>query len=108
MIYDPSQERGVRKKFLPEPNPTKIDVPISSSFQFMQAKAKELYFAEYETKAEDLILSDSSGIPMQISSRDTWTVSDFYESHSYQPSKYKLYFMLDMKVCIVIYLLHVV
>ena len=53
----------------------------------------------YRSIVQDLIPSDSSGIHMQISSRDTWTVSDFYESHLYQPRNYKLYdFMLDMKV----------
>ena len=39
-----------------DPNPTKLEVPSSSSFYYLQCKAKELYFAEYSTPAEDLIM----------------------------------------------------
>ncbi len=64
----------------------------------LPVKAKGLYFSEYSTTSEDLIMSDSTGIPIQVSSPETWTIGKFFETHLLQPSKYKLYFMLDMKV----------
>ena len=98
MIYDPEQKKGVRKKCLPEPNPTKIEVESNATLLDLQRKAKELYFEEYYTSGEELIMSDSSGIPIYVSNPKTWTLGTFYESHSLQPSKYKMYFMLDLKV----------
>ena len=98
MIYDDVGKKGVRKKSLPEPNPSKVEVESTSNLLSLQKKPKELYFMDYVTPPEKLILGDSSGIPIVIACKESWTVASFYQNHSLQPSRYKMYFMLDLKV----------
>ena len=44
-----NKKKGVRKKCLLEPNPTKIEVESNATLLDLQRKAKELYFEEYYT-----------------------------------------------------------
>ena len=53
---------------------------------------------DYMTPPEKLILGDSSGIPIVVASKETWTLETFYQNHGLQPSRYKMYFMLDLQV----------
>ena len=59
MLYDKQKHRGCRKKCLPEPNPTKVQLPASTNFSDLQAKAKELFFQHCEGK---MMLGDSQGM----------------------------------------------
>ncbi len=38
MIYDADLKRGVRKKFLPEPNPSRLKISYGSSLLDLQKK----------------------------------------------------------------------
>ena len=100
MLYDSDLQRGIRKKTLPEPNPTKVEMQANSTFLDMQQKAKQLYFKEFLTPANELIMADSGGMPILSSIDGNWTIGGFYEHHGFQPSRYKLYFMVDVKVSI--------
>ena len=97
MLYDCDLKKGIRKKSLPEPNPTKVEVESNSSLLEVQKRAKELYFKKYTTPPEMLLMGDSSGVPILITDT-TWTIGTFFQNHSLQPSRYKMYFMLDLKV----------
>ena len=46
MIYDEELNRGVRKKYLPEPiaNPQKVELARDASLMAVLEKAKQLFF----------------------------------------------------------------
>ena len=103
MIYDPELKKGVRKRCLPEPNRSKVEVEVASTLLDIKQKAKELFFFYYATHPEDLVMVDSSGVPIVVTDPTTWTIGSFLQNHGLQPSRYKMYFMLDLKVSSVIY-----
>ena len=93
MIYDPDLEKGIRKKCLPEPNPTKIEVPKHASLSEIFSKARELYFKDdLGDEGFSFKLADSGGTPIHINHPDNWNVGDFYQQNG--PSRYKLYVMM--------------
>ena len=91
-------KKGVKKRILPEPNPTKIEFSKTSTLQAIFKKATELYFSDIDDIEENgykLNLADSNGIPLHIEKMDSWVLSEFYQHNGLQPSRYKLYVMLD-------------
>ena len=99
MIYDPDIKKGVKKRVLPEPNPTKVELPKSSSIQAVFDKATELYFKDLGDAVKDtkLSLADSNGIPIHIENYQSWILNEFFQHNGLQPSRYKLYVMLDFR-----------
>lgn len=81
MIYDHELKRGVRKKFLPEPNPQKIELPKSSNLSIVLEKAKQLYFEQMEPKLESLCLCDSAGILTPVQDKSIWSLQSFYSNN---------------------------
>ena len=91
MVYDKDLKRGVRKRYLSEPNPQKVeftrDAPLMEIFQ----RAKQLFFSEVETDLDSMCLADSGGILIPVRNKESWSLSSFYQKNRLQPSRYKLY-----------------
>lgn len=96
MIYDPILCRGVRKKYLHDPNPTKVELKRESSYEEVLNMAVSLYFEAYDPSLDKLSLADSNGMPIQVASADEWTLGAFYQNNGLQPSRYKLYVVLQV------------
>ena len=91
MIYDPDLERGIRKEILPEPNPTKVEMPKNASLEAVFHKAKDLYFKDDVDEAlVSYKLADSGGIPIHVDDTEKWNLGDFYQQNGLVPSRYKL------------------
>ena len=91
MIYDSDLQRAVRKKFLPDPNPQKVELSPDSSLKTVFNKATQLFFSEMDPLPESLSLADSSGILIPVEDKEKWSLGDFYSNNSLQLSRYKLY-----------------
>ena len=98
MIYDPILGRGVRKRFLHEPNPTKVEMMRSSSYEDVLKIAASLFFEVYDPSLDSLSLADSSGMPIHVASPEKWSLSSFYLSNGLQPSRYKLYVVIQVNL----------
>ena len=61
-----TQVKGVRKKCLPEPNPLKVEVEVASTLLDIKQKAKQLFFFYCTTHPDDLVIDDSSGVPIVV------------------------------------------
>ena len=90
MLYDNELKRGVRRRYLPEPNPQKVELPKYAKLTDVFEKAKELFFHEVEVDIESMCLTDSSGVLIPVDA-DSWTLTSFYQKNNLQPSRYKLY-----------------
>lgn len=82
--------KGIKKWYLPEPNPRKVEIKRTSSLEEIFDKAKELYFPD-----RSICLGDSNWLKIEID-QSTWKLDQYYRSNDYKPSKNKLYVMLDM------------
>ena len=97
-MFDQELSRGIRKKYLPEPNPTKVELSRDTSYSHLLEVAKSHYFTEFKPDRDNLCLADSMGMPIAVANPDRWTVGTFYSSNSLQPSRYKLYVMLKVNL----------
>ena len=97
MVYDKELNRGIRKKYLPEPNPQRVELARNATLSDVFQKAKELYFSEVETNTDSMSLADSGGILIPID-KDSWSLSLFYQKNHLQPSRYKLYVAVKEEV----------
>ena len=95
MVFDTELNRGIRKKYLPEPNPQKVELPRDVSLATVLQKAKDLYFEDHDPELSSLSLADSAGILIPVSDQTKWTLGSFYQKNSLQPSRYKLYVVLN-------------
>ena len=91
MVYDDDLERGVRKKYLNEPNPQKVELARNATLADVFQKAKQLYFSEIDVDVDSMCLADSAGILIPIQDKESWSLSSFYQKNRLQPSRYKLY-----------------
>ena len=73
-MYDNELKRGVRKRYLPEPNPQKVELARDATLLDDFKKAKELYFSEVETDINSLCLADSGGVLIPVKNRILVTV----------------------------------
>ena len=95
MIYDPRKNKGVRRKFLPEPNPTKVDMLKDSTIFDVFQKSIELYYKEFsDVKINDVMLADSVGNMIHVDDLSGWKLSDYYSRNQFVPSRRKLYTMI--------------
>ncbi len=95
MIYDPTLKKGVKKQFLPHPNPNKVELPKMANLQIVYKKAIELYFKDIDgTENFKLCLADSSGIPLHIEKEESWILCHFFQQNGLKQSRFKLYVML--------------
>ena len=96
MVYDPILGRGIRKRYLHEPNPTKVEMKRDSSYEDVLKMAVSIFFELYNPELDSLSLADSNGVTVNVSSRDTWTLGTFYQNNGLQPSRHKLYVVLQV------------
>ena len=87
-MYDPILGRGVRKRYLHEPNPTRVELKRGSSYEDLLKMAVSLFFEDYDPSLDNLSLADSNGMPIQVASPNSWTLGTFYQSNDLQPSRY--------------------
>lgn len=99
MIYDGELNRGVRK-YLPEPNPQKVELDRDASLTAVFEKAKTLYFNEVEADTESMCLADSGGVLIPVTDKSNWCLSSFYQKNRLQPSRYKLYVVVGHEVIV--------
>ena len=102
MVYDNELKRGIRKKYLPEPNPQKIELARNATLIDVFKKAKELYFNEADVSTDCMSLVDSGGVLIPVQDKDSWVLSSFYHKNHLQPSRYKLYVAVKEEVSNVI------
>ena len=62
MVFDTELKRGIRKKYLPGPNPQKVELHQDVSLATVLQKAKDLYFEGHDPELSSLSLADSAGI----------------------------------------------
>ena len=79
--------RGVRKRYLHEPT---LKMKRDSSYEDVLKMAVSIVFEIYVS------LADSNGIPISVASRETWTLGTFYQNNGLQPSRHKLYVVLQV------------
>ena len=94
MQFDTRQCKGVKRKWLPEPNPRKVEMPRKASLMNVFERAKEIYFHE-ECDVHDMQLADSSGMMIQVDDETRWTLEKYFDDNHYQPSRHKVYVMLS-------------
>ena len=82
MIYDKELCRGIRKKYLPEPNPTRIEISRDATYPQLMEIANSQYFMDFEPEPNDLGLADSAGMPITVANPESWTLGSFYSSNS--------------------------
>ena len=96
MVYDHTLCKGVRKKYLPEPNPTKVELKRETKYHDLLGLARRIYFSEFQESTDSLSLADSSGMPISVADETMWTLGSFYSANSLQPSRYKLYVVIKV------------
>lgn len=107
MVYDRSKKRGVRRRYLPEPNPRKVTMQRDSTFVDVCRKAIELFFSDHNLDEADIMLADSGGF--QIDVPEGWRLGSYYQDNNIVPSRYKMYTMIDeFKVCAFIILSNII
>ena len=96
-MYDNSKNKGVRRKFLPEPNPTKVEMDKKSTICNVYEKSIDLYYKQFSTiSVNDVMLADSAGNIIEISNPTEWTLGDYYNQNHFLPSRHKLYTVVDL------------
>ena len=73
-MYDPDLKRGIRKKYLPEPNPQKVELPRCAWLHDILEKAKQLYFNDVEGESASLTLAHSTGILIPVEDEEKWSL----------------------------------
>ena len=97
MIFDENKGKGIRRKSLPEPNPTKIEMPKNSTIFEVFERAIQLYYKGYPNiSASDIMLADSSGDPIVIDDIEGWELGIYYSANDFIPSRHKLYTMIEL------------
>ena len=95
-MYDCNLRRGIRKKYLAEPNPTKVELSRETKYDDVLQIAKRMYFVDFDESCDSLSLADSAGMPILVADPLKWTLGSFYSDNSLQPSRYKLYVVLHV------------
>lgn len=90
-MYDPKKNKGIRKKFLAEPNPTLVEFEKDATLMAVCKKAIDLYYKECDetVTVDDVKLADSAGNILECSLNQS--LFEYYSSHGFIPSRHKLY-----------------
>ena len=62
MVYDVKKGKGIRRKFLPEPNPTQVEFNKNDTLLAVCEKAIDLYYREFDITMSDVFICDPSGV----------------------------------------------
>ena len=96
-----TQVKGVRKKCLPEPNPSKVEVEVASTLLDIKQKAKQLFFY-CTTHPDDLVIVDSSGVPIVVTVQPLEQLDLFFKIMDFNQADIKCTYV-GLKVSTVIY-----
>ena len=95
MIFDQKQNKGVRRKYLPEPNPARVMLSKDSDITTVLQKAIDYFYKDFSPiSTTDILLADSSGNKIEISNPKEWKLGDYYSRNGFKPSRHKFYTML--------------
>ena len=97
MLFDSKLNRGVRKKYIPELNPRRVELARDSSLNAVFEKARGLFFEDFDVDVDSMCLADSGGMLLSVDNRSGWTLASFYENNNLQPSRYKLYVVVGQE-----------
>uniref|UniRef100_A0A1X7TZT8 Uncharacterized protein n=1 Tax=Amphimedon queenslandica TaxID=400682 RepID=A0A1X7TZT8_AMPQE len=89
MLYNFRSGKGIKRHYLPKPNPQMVEIPKNCTFKEFVRKAKTLYFGK-DANESKMNLADSSGILIQVD-KATWNLDQYYKDNNYQPSRHKMY-----------------
>ena len=79
MIFDRKQNKGVRRKYLPEPNPARVMLSKDSDITTVLQKAIDYFYKDFSPiSTTDILLADSSGNKIEISNPKEWKLGDYY------------------------------
>lgn len=92
-LYCQKLQRGIRKDSIPKPNPPKVELSKSSTFNDIVNLANELYFGN-GTDPSIMEVADSSGLSILVN-KSEWKLDSYYKNNNYQPSCHKLYPIYD-------------
>lgn len=91
------KDKGIRRKFLPEPNPTRVEFTKGSSILSVFEKSVNLFYKDFpRITANDVMLANSSGNRIEVD--PSCKLRDYYLQNQYVPSKHKLYTMVDLSM----------
>ena len=65
MIFDHTAGKGIFLKWIPQPNPRKVEMARTSSLQDVLKKAKDIYFYDH-CDYSSLCLADTNGIMIEV------------------------------------------
>ncbi|XP_019859118.1 PREDICTED: uncharacterized protein LOC109587313 isoform X1 [Amphimedon queenslandica] len=94
MVYDVKKGKGIRRKFLPEPNPTQVEFNKSDTLLAVCEKAIDLYYREFDITMSDVFICDSSGVIVECDLQQK--LFDYYAVNGYVPSRHKLYTLVKL------------
>ena len=86
------------KKYLPEPNPRKLELPRDSCLEGVFEKAQHLYFSEFDVEIREMSLADSGGVLLPVEDKKNWILSSFYKKKNLQPSLHCGYWPQSKKI----------
>ena len=106
MIFDHTAGKGIKKKWIPQPNPRKVEMARRSSLQDVLKKAKDIYFYDH-CDYSSLRLADTNGIMIEVETSG-WMLETYYENNDFKPSRHKMYVMQydDEQVRVHVHTLH--
>ena len=88
--------KGVRRKYLPEPNPARVMLSKDSDITTVLQKAIDYFYKDFSPiSTTDILLADSSGNKIEISNPKEWKLGDYYSRNGFKPSRHKFYTMLQ-------------
>ena len=99
MIYDETQQKGVKKQYLPAPRV--VDMLRSSTYLQVLQQGRDIFFSDESEDLLDYSLCGTSGTPFDISNAEEWVLGDFLKTHGYQPSKLRLYILFNPVINII-------
>ena len=92
MIFDRRQNKGVRRKYLPEPNPARVMLSKNSDIRTVLPKAIDYFYKDFPPiSTTDILLA---GNKIEISNPKEWKLGDYYSRNGFKLSRHKFYTML--------------
>ncbi len=100
MIYDSVTGKGVKKRYIGNPNPRKLEMLRRSTMAQLLQKGIDIYFDKWDISLSDVQLADSDGILIELTDLNC-TLDSYFTRNDYKPSKHKIYVMVYEKVCLI-------
>ena len=98
MLYDPKEDRGIRRSFLPAPRD--VEMTLDSQYENIIRQEQEVFFQDFAEENAMYYLADSSGACID-NFRPGMTIRQYMYACGTQPSKLRIYVLQrkDIEVC---------